>query len=125
MNSNTDKESIKQLLEFFGVKNEGSTQKSLIELEKEIDKLEDEAGEARRKADLNDFAMVLHNASHTLKFEAVYQTINYFSQFDFKDFTIVPVVLEKLDAYKGKEALSDSDIVAMRNGYKNRVRWLQ
>ena len=110
-NSNeTEKKSIERLLAFFGKESEITSQKSLVELEKHIDTLEQEEGEDRRKVDLNEFATTLDNASHTVKFEAVYQAISYFSQFDLKDFTVVPVVLQKLDEYKGKEALSDSDI---------------
>jgi hypothetical protein len=109
---NSDLNAIQQLLAFFGDNIESSNQKSFMELEIEFDKHDNSEANDLRFAALDSFAKVIDSLSHSFKIEAVCQTIDYFSKFNIKDFTVVPVVLNKLEEYKGKE-LSNSDIVAI------------
>jgi len=121
--SDTDKEAITVFLEFFGVKKEGSNQKSLIEIEKEIEKQDDYEEEYElRCVALNNYAKALERLSDSNKFEAVYQTINYFSRYNIEDYTVVSIVLEKLNEYKGKE-LSDKDIVTISAWGNSLIEW--
>lgn len=120
--SDTNKDSIKSFLEFFEVKKEGSSQKSLIKLNQEIEQQDDSEVYELRSVALNNYAKALNGLSHSIKFEAVYQTINYFSKFNIQDYTIVPIVLGKLDEYKGKE-LSDSDIAAISVWGNSLMEW--
>lgn len=116
ISSEAEKESIEKLLVFLGRGSKSSSQKTLVELDKiadEVEEKDEDEGYTLRKSYFNDFATVLDTASHRIKFEAVYRTISYFSQFEIKDFTIVQRALEKLDEYKGKDQLSDSDVAAI------------
>lgn len=112
----------KTFLEFFGVKKEGSSQKTLIELDQEIEQQDDSEVYDLRSEALNNYAKALDNLSHPVKFQAVYQTINYFSKFNIKDYTIVSIVLEKLNEYKGKK-LSDKDIITISAWGNSLIEW--